>query len=89
MHILSGDLIMHKRTLEPIKAVLYNLRRYDTDRYMALAGNADAVAGPGAGEYRSAGLEDSDRTKVEGYLSYQSKVYLVRRPFSTLSCLPC
>lgn len=36
MHILSGDLILHKRTLEPIKTVIYGLRRYDVDRVAAL-----------------------------------------------------
>ncbi|KAI0701239.1 hypothetical protein C8T65DRAFT_741768 [Cerioporus squamosus] len=36
LHILQGDLILHKRTLEPIKTVIYGLRRYDLDRVMAL-----------------------------------------------------
>ena len=36
VHILQGDLILHKRTLEPIKTVIYGLRRYDVDRAMAL-----------------------------------------------------
>ena len=36
MHILQGDLILHKRTLEPIKTVIYGLRRYDVDRVAAL-----------------------------------------------------
>ena len=36
MHILQGDLILHKRTLEPIKTVVYGLRRYDVDRVAAL-----------------------------------------------------
>ncbi|KAL1741279.1 hypothetical protein HDZ31DRAFT_76292 [Schizophyllum fasciatum] len=36
LHILSGDLILHKRTLEPIKTVVYGLRRYDLDRCMAV-----------------------------------------------------
>lgn len=36
VHILQGDLILHKRTLEPIKTVIYGLRRYDLDRVMAL-----------------------------------------------------
>jgi len=36
LHILSGDLILHKRTLEPIKTVIYGLRRYDLDRCAAL-----------------------------------------------------
>lgn len=27
VHVLSGDLIMHKLTLEPIKTTIYNLRR--------------------------------------------------------------
>lgn len=36
MHILSGDLTLHKRTLEPLKTVVYGLRRYDVDRCAAL-----------------------------------------------------
>ncbi len=36
VHILQGDLILHKRTLEPIKTVIYGLRRYDADRVAAL-----------------------------------------------------
>ena len=37
VHILQGDLILHKRTLEPIKTVIYGLRRYDIDRVAALS----------------------------------------------------
>jgi Mg2+ and Co2+ transporter CorA len=36
LHILQGDLILHKRTMEPIKTVVYGLRRYDVDRSAAL-----------------------------------------------------
>jgi Mg2+ and Co2+ transporter CorA len=36
LHILSGDLILHKRTLAPIKTIVYGLRRYDVDRCAAL-----------------------------------------------------
>jgi Mg2+ and Co2+ transporter CorA len=36
VHILGGDLTMHKRTLEPIKTVIYGLRRYDLDRCAAV-----------------------------------------------------
>ena len=60
MHILQGDLILHKRTLEPIKTVIYGLRRYDVDRVLALRENTDG------------------NTKVEGYMSHKSKIYLVR-----------
>lgn len=35
VHILSGDLILHKRTLGPVKALVYALRRYDVDRMEA------------------------------------------------------
>jgi len=85
LHILSGDLIMHKRTLEPIKSMLYGLRRYDQDRYAAIGfGNdlpanrrqvnadinaSDAGLGVGVG----AAAQHFGR---EGYLSYNSKIYL-------------
>lgn len=41
VHILQGDLILHKRTLEPIKTVIYGLRRYDVDRVAALSERHD------------------------------------------------
>ncbi|KAF8646269.1 hypothetical protein AX16_007293 [Volvariella volvacea WC 439] len=41
LHILSGDLIMHKRGLEPIKTMIYGLRRYDHERWMALMQNEE------------------------------------------------
>ena len=41
VHILQGDLILHKRTLEPIKTVIYGLRRYDVDRFAALSESLD------------------------------------------------
>ncbi|KAL1950966.1 hypothetical protein VTO73DRAFT_115 [Trametes versicolor] len=44
LHILQGDLILHKRTLEPIKTVIYGLRRYDVDRVMALREHVDPNA---------------------------------------------
>jgi len=39
LHILSGDLILHKRTMEPIKQLVYGLRRYDLARVAALMGD--------------------------------------------------
>ncbi|KAF8983972.1 hypothetical protein BDQ17DRAFT_750646 [Cyathus striatus] len=61
LHILSGDLILHKQTLEPIKTLVYGLRRYDVDRCAALIDSSDpAKAG----------------TPVVGYLSHKTKIYL-------------
>jgi hypothetical protein len=45
LHILQQDLAQHKRTLEPIKAVVYGLRRYDTDRAAALVSEEDKLKG--------------------------------------------
>jgi len=36
VHIISGDLILYKRTLAPIKTLIYSMRRYDLDRVLAL-----------------------------------------------------
>jgi Mg2+ and Co2+ transporter CorA len=41
LHVLQGDLILHKRTMEPIKTLVYYLRRYDTDRCAALLEDPD------------------------------------------------
>lgn len=62
MHILSGDLILLKRTLEPIKTLIYGLRRYDEDRCAALVDTSDPA---------NAGV------KVIGFMSHKSKIYLV------------
>lgn len=35
--MLGGDLILLKRTMEPIKTLIYGLRRYDLDRCAAIA----------------------------------------------------
>ncbi|KAF9566994.1 hypothetical protein CPC08DRAFT_681803 [Agrocybe pediades] len=37
LHILSGDLIMHRRTMEPVRTMVYGLRHYDFERSHALA----------------------------------------------------
>lgn len=65
MHILSGDLAMYKRSLEPIKTLIYALRRYDDDRAAALIDFTDT----------GSNLKD---VKVKGFMSAKSKIYLVR-----------
>ena len=65
VHILNGDLILHKRTMEPIKTVVYGLRRYDLDRCAALV---DSSQNPDV------------NVKVVGYMSHKSKIYLVSAP---------
>jgi len=60
LHILSGDLTLHKRTLEPIKTVIYGLRRYDKDRVAAMYDPADQPEG----------------WKPQGYMSHKASIYL-------------
>lgn len=61
--MIQGDLNMHKRTLEPIKTLVYGLRRYDIDRASAMLASEgkvwDAVAKP------------------VGFMSEKAKTYLV------------
>ncbi|KAF9486439.1 hypothetical protein BDN70DRAFT_869982 [Pholiota conissans] len=37
LHILSGDLIMEKRTMDPIRSMIYNLRHHDLQHCQALS----------------------------------------------------
>ncbi|KAJ7045078.1 hypothetical protein C8F04DRAFT_1067632 [Mycena alexandri] len=61
LHIVSGDLVLHKRTLEPIKTLVYGLRRYDVDRCAALVDDSDpAMKG----------------VPIVGFISHKSKIYL-------------
>ena len=66
VHILSGDLILHKRTLEPIKTLVYGLRRYDDDKCRALIDFSDPA---------------NKDVKVVGFMSHTSKIYLVGTVF--------
>ncbi|KAG8991832.1 hypothetical protein FRB93_002567 [Tulasnella sp. JGI-2019a] len=61
LHIASGDIAMLKRTLDPIKTLIYGLRRYDLDRCIATANS------------RTPGF---DEKKIEGFLSHKTKIYL-------------
>ncbi|KAF6754206.1 magnesium transporter [Ephemerocybe angulata] len=61
LHILSGDLILHKRTLDPIKTMIFGLRRYDVDRCAALIDMSDPA---------------NEGIKVVGYMSHKAKIYL-------------
>lgn len=61
VHILSGDLILHKRTLEPIKTLVYGLRRYDVDRCAALIDSSDPA---------------NKNVQIVGFMSHKSKIYL-------------
>ncbi|KAH9996495.1 cora-like Mg2+ transporter protein-domain-containing protein [Russula vinacea] len=60
LHILSGDLILHKRTLGPVKALIYALRHYDADRTAASLDDVPVA----------------DNQKVAGYMSHKAKIYL-------------
>ncbi|KAK0199107.1 magnesium transporter [Armillaria mellea] len=63
LHLLNEDLILHKRTMEPIKTVVYGLRRYDVDRCAALIDESKLSAANG-------------NVKVVGFMSHKSKIYL-------------
>ncbi|KAK7018173.1 magnesium-like protein [Favolaschia claudopus] len=56
LHILSADLMLHRRTLAPLKTLIYGLRRYDADRAAALLdldNSAEDVREPGYMSRRS------------------------------------
>ena len=75
VHILSGDLVLHKRTLTPIRSLILGLRRYDLDRCAALVADGhDAATPPVVQGHRQ---DPSYGGKVVGYMSQKAKVYLV------------
>ncbi|CAE6458641.1 unnamed protein product [Rhizoctonia solani] len=41
LHIASGDLTLHKRTMGPISQLVYGLRRYDSDRAKAVVAHSE------------------------------------------------
>ncbi|KAH9930279.1 uncharacterized protein B0H18DRAFT_873237 [Fomitopsis serialis] len=62
LHMMQGDLNMHKRTLEPIKTLVYGLRRYDADRAAAIMASEGKVW--------------EAVTRPAGFMSEKSKIYL-------------
>ncbi|KAF7316448.1 CorA-like protein [Mycena indigotica] len=63
LHILSADLMLHRRTLDPITTVVSGLRRYDVDRVAALLDEA---------------VQDTigKDVQVVGYMSKKAQTYL-------------
>lgn len=61
VHILSGDLILHKRTMDPVKTLIYGLRRYDLDRTAALVDTSDPA---------------NRDVKIVGFMSHKATIYL-------------
>ncbi|KAE9404947.1 hypothetical protein BT96DRAFT_1015891 [Gymnopus androsaceus JB14] len=61
LHILTADINLHQRALEPLKRVIYGLRRYDVDRCIALLNLPP-------GEEKS--------VEVSGYMSHTAQIYL-------------
>ncbi|KAF8069066.1 magnesium transporter [Lyophyllum atratum] len=64
LHILSGDLVMHKRTLEPVKRMIRSIMRYDMQRCIALAdaeaeAKGDTTPSGHMGQGRGADMPDS------------------------------
>lgn len=71
LHVLSGDLISHKRSMGPIKTLVYGLRRYDVDRHRVAMGlPPSAFAGKGIPS-----PVPSDAT-FSPYITPQTNVYL-------------
>ncbi len=63
MHLLSAEVTQRRRELDPVKTLIYGLRRYDSDRTLA------AIESTVEGEVPPVG-------KNTGFLSHKAKVYL-------------
>lgn len=60
MHLLSAEVTQRRRELDPVKTLIYGLRRYDSDRAVA----AEESSG------------DPPADQHAGFLSHKAKVYL-------------
>lgn len=84
MHIISGDMVMHKRTLDPIKTMVFGLRQYDAQRAQAVAvnvarerrvleaGGGRSVDGDEDGEEEDGGAKDKQKAH-EGKMKAQRR----------------
>ena len=63
MHLLSAEVTQRRRELDPVKTLIYGLRRYDSDRTVAAIEAAEGPPAAAAGQNA-------------GFLSHKAKVYL-------------
>ena len=76
VHFLSEGLILHKRTLAPIKPLMYGLRRYDKGRCAAVLDPDEAARqGHGAHEYEGNNIPSG---RTWSYGAYSNKLGYVR-----------
>lgn len=68
MHLLSAEVTQRRRELDPVKTLIYGLRRYDSDRTVAAIEAAEGEVPP-VGQVPPAGQHP-------GFLSHKAKVYL-------------
>lgn len=61
LHFLSGELAARRRELDPVKTLIYGLRRYDQERCAAVAESSGKLV---------------EGEKVPGFLSHKAKIYL-------------
>lgn len=61
VHYLSSQLAQRRRALDPVKTLIYGLRRYDQERCAAVAESSGTLV---------------EGQKVPGFLSHKSKIYL-------------
>lgn len=62
MHFLSGELSARRRELDPVRTLIYGLRRYDQERCAAIV--------------ESSGTRVKEEEKLSGFLSHKAKIYL-------------
>ncbi|KAH7104853.1 hypothetical protein BKA62DRAFT_427616 [Auriculariales sp. MPI-PUGE-AT-0066] len=75
LHIISGDLATLKRSLDPVKSLIFGLRRYDLDRCVAVAAAAEASRNEGKTQAEIE-TEKKEKLPVVGFMSHKSKIYL-------------
>ncbi|KAG8807764.1 hypothetical protein FRC17_004275, partial [Serendipita sp. 399] len=61
LHFLSAELSARRRALDPVKTLIYGLRRYDQERCVAIAESSGSLV---------------EGEKIQGFLSHKSKIYL-------------
>lgn len=61
LHFFSRDLTARRRELDPVKTLIYGLRRYDKERCAAVAESAGILV---------------EGEAVQGFLSHKAKIYL-------------
>lgn len=75
LHVLSGELLLLKRTLTPLSSLVHRIRNHDASDER-ISGRSNLVCGPSGSKSDEPQCIDNNPSNPTGFISPQARVYL-------------